>query len=757
MLCLMHLSFGLGAAAVAGIVLLLAIPSCSSTGGDGESSGGPDASFEASPCDPDAGKCGLDQSCQKDVDCVTLNCDATKMACAPATCSDGKQNENETGTDCGGVCPACDGAACAKDDDCHSEKCAPNNTCGPSAGKTCGVGLPNPCKDGDTCGQDLDCTSDYCATGPVCAECSASAHADGRKDCGETDVDCGGTMGASLCGTGKICGTNTDCEGLCDPTAKTCLAPTHTDAKISPSIGETDVDCGGTITDVNGVKPVRCRSAKQCLLGPDCDSYVCTAKVCEPRKAGRQDGDESDVDCGGTADPDTGVAQPRCPDDGKCYASADCADPYCNLNHPTPGVSGASEGVCVAAQSCTGTGGALAGIESCGSRETGDATAVHESCCHSLPLPTTTTVRLDKFEVTSGRFRQFVNAVGPNIRGWAQGEITKGSPTGTRLANDLPTVTIKGASASSVNLLPASANGGEALNLLVQIGNKVFDTETPSTSQGCANGMNQFGANTYYWDLATRQKASAGAVARKYTQAQYDEKPMNCATYFMYAAFCAWDGGRMPRPAEVAEAWGGNHYPFAAPYQTTMPTSQFGAGLGGVTYGFEQILTNYFNNSPAPNTGLWYHFPDFAASGAGDSSDESGYIAAPGRFILDKTANTSGNGQAWMDMGSNVMELTRYLPGISGHQYFCDWTVFDPVAGDVQDANNCADNAKQHGGTPGVVRASGLPNAQWVGGSWEGHAAFSAAPGAADNFFSISSYQLSTGTQYGKTGVRCAR
>jgi hypothetical protein len=68
------------------------------------------------------------------------------------TCSDGIQNGNETGVDCGGDCPRCaDGQGCATRDDCASARC-----------------------DGGTC---LGCTS---------------------------NLDCGTDAGGSLCLCGKI-------------------------------------------------------------------------------------------------------------------------------------------------------------------------------------------------------------------------------------------------------------------------------------------------------------------------------------------------------------------------------------------------------------------------------------------------------------------------------------------------------------------------------------------------------------------------
>jgi hypothetical protein len=49
-----------------------------------------------------------------------------------AGCSDGMQNGDETGVDCGGSCLLCDGAPCKDAAQCKSNKCA-----GPASKKTC--------------------------------------------------------------------------------------------------------------------------------------------------------------------------------------------------------------------------------------------------------------------------------------------------------------------------------------------------------------------------------------------------------------------------------------------------------------------------------------------------------------------------------------------------------------------------------------------------------------------------------------------
>jgi hypothetical protein len=616
--------------------------------------------------------CSNGEKCAGAPDCVSKICLAgICVASAPA---DGLKNGDETDLDCGGSkAPAC--------------------------------------ADGKACLVKSDCMSGVCTT----KICQVPTKTDGVKNGNETGIDCGGTStGAPKCAAGQGCLTNVDCDNIkCDTVQKKCLVAAHNDG--IRNLDETGVDCGGPTATV-----MRCPTGQGCALTSDCANVLCTPGVltCAAPSAidNLKNGSETDIDCGGGAPTNA----KRCPDDLICAADGDCASAVCN-----------SALRCVAGRSCKAA--ATSGIVTCGKRETGDATKVHESCCRSLPLPVTTTVRLDKYEVTAGRFRQFVETVGPNLRKWAADEVAAATPTGTRLAADIP--------ASMRVLLPASATPGEPLNLVMQIGATVMDSRTPSMSQGCyqdatSDVSGAYGANTYYWDLVTLKAHFGNTIAaRRFTKAQYDEKPMNCGTYWMYAAFCAWDGGRMPTQAEVDEAWGTNDYPWGT-------TFGFPVSPGGGAYQYEATV-NYFNSrNDATNPGLFYHFP-----GYGDAYDLSGYIAAPGRFILDKTTKTSANGESWLDLGANVMELVK--SPASGGANFCDFSIVNGP-GDVPNLAKCSD-----GGVAGVERAVNLPNVGWVGGSWEGHRNFTVT--GAQPWFTRNSYTLNAQTQYGKTGVRCAR
>jgi hypothetical protein len=78
---------------------------------------------------------------------------------------------------------------------------------------------------------------------------------------------------------------------------------------------ETDVDCGGTCS--------RCADGKKCTSGADCSSNTCTAGVCaEPTCSdAAKDGKETDIDCGGTCTP--------CADGKSCSFASDCASGVC--------------------------------------------------------------------------------------------------------------------------------------------------------------------------------------------------------------------------------------------------------------------------------------------------------------------------------------------------------------------------------------------------------------------------------------------
>jgi len=85
---------------------------------------------------------------------------------------------------------------------------------------------------------------------------------------------------------------------------------------------ETDVDCAGTYCKA-------CADGQQCLVGGDCSSSLCNGSthLCAPVTCidNIQDGNETDVDCGG------GICPATCADGKMCTLDVDCTSGLCNF------------------------------------------------------------------------------------------------------------------------------------------------------------------------------------------------------------------------------------------------------------------------------------------------------------------------------------------------------------------------------------------------------------------------------------------
>jgi hypothetical protein len=213
----------------------------------------------------------------------------------PATCHDNLKDGDETDIDCGGSCPPCAlGQGCLVDGDCSTT----------AGGCDAAFG-------GCRCDAFTDtCVADHCS--------------DQRKDDGETDVDCGGGK-CPGCGPNKGCASTSDCSSTasgcdtnyggcaCDLVAGTCVYDHCFDQRKDGN--ETDVDCGG------GECPP-CGPMQGCDLDGDCTTDACDgiASVCVTTQCDdhRRDGNETDVDCGGTD------SCSRCTEGERCMVNSDC-------------------------------------------------------------------------------------------------------------------------------------------------------------------------------------------------------------------------------------------------------------------------------------------------------------------------------------------------------------------------------------------------------------------------------------------------
>jgi hypothetical protein len=380
----------------------------------------------------------------------------------------------------------------------------------------CGGTLAPPCDDGKKCLVGKDCESLSCQAGV----CVAANEKDGIKNSDETDIDCGGAS-SPACGDGKTCKDAKSCasraciEGTCRPTS-------NNDGVKNGQ--ETDIDCGGA------GEALRCGDGKVCNDGSDCESLVCgDNKTCRPATGddGVKNGDESDVDCGGTK---TGAA--KCAVGRACKVHADCGSDGCG-----------HDGKCALGRSCT----QHMGGDTCGVGEVGEPGAQHGSCCATASVPGYAS-KIDKYLVTAGRMRAMIDRLDGNVRGFVQ---------------TLPA----GRWNPAWNALVPSSKAEADIMLGSYWAGAPNDADGAS-KRSCAPGS--FTGRTYW-------TAPNGADRSDFSKDQLDVKALNCVGWHLMNAFCAWDGnGRLGSRAELAAAFtnGGAHaYPWQwrnnAPYSAT--------------------------------------------------------------------------------------------------------------------------------------------------------------------------------------------
>lgn len=249
-------------------------------------------------------------------------------------------------------------------------------------------------------------------------------------------------------------------------------------------------------------------------------------------------------------------------------------DPSCpsGLRYANQDVGDGVSGTCVASGDDAGTDGSMAQATSCVALPHVCGAAGTDDCCNSPEVPggtyyrgydlasdadsgntnypaTVSTFRLDKYEVTVGRFRAFVE-----------------SGMGTQLNPPMP-----GAGAHAK--IPGSG----------------WD----------ANWNVSLPANTTALVAALKSSAFPQQVTATWTDTRggNENRPVNLVSWYVAMAFCAWDGGYLPTEAEWNyAAAGGNEqraYPWSVPASSTMidsahasyydQTDCVGDGMAGCT------------------------------------------------------------------------------------------------------------------------------------------------------------------------------
>ncbi|MCL2779328.1 MAG: hypothetical protein FWD73_15140 [Polyangiaceae bacterium] len=572
--------------------------------------------------------------------------------CVAASCTDGVKNGAETDIDCGGsLCPAC--------------------------------------ADDQACIESTDCTSKHCGDDGVCI---APAPDDGIQNGDETDIDCGGSI-APKCEEGQGCLSNDDCDALACGVGNTdvdntddvdtttvCLPASHDDGV--KNLNETDIDCGGP-------KAPPCTDGLICVAGSDCASKVCTAGICQ--KATSTDkvknGTETDIDCGGGAPTNA----PRCDVGFGCAVDSDCTSNGCSLTMKK----------CVEAASCK----VQYGGQTCGPNGT-------EDCCRSLPVTgyappvgdplyplNGKTVYLDKYEITAGRMRAFVDAVTANRGGvpdiksymaanrparWnlAWEAVLPSAYSGTQpgvtyeIRNPTPSQANSGALFGNLypgaDVVPsqygvwntpstgayAVMNGPQTIypSIVNTFGEQTFFPEYPlnytiqpyppdyavSHNLNCANNPGSYGFGTYWLAQSGKQ----------FPQSEMDMRALNCTTNAMFTAFCAWDGGQLVTEDVMTYVVNGTTWPSGSCAGINGKACRIGSA-GGDCVGL---------NLKSDSIGACLNLDPYYSPNTNNDMDDSGRIFPPGRLadsknpVIDIVQINAGD-EGWYDLKGNLMEL----------------------------------------------------------------------------------------------------
>ncbi len=456
-----------------------------------------------------------------------------------------------------------------------------------------------------------------------------------------------------------------------------------------------------------------------------------------------------------TRPPDAGVGcggptAPKCAEGQVCAVDQDCASGVCSTGKR-----------CVSSASCRGGPNGASGIDTCGTGEPGAPGAVVESCCRSLPLPARPTRRLDRYEITGGRVRAFLDDLAaknggvPNVRAFAEAQAAA-NPT-SQLGS------VAAGYPGLVGILPDRAGPNAQFPMPVHLG--AYPLDPINALDGCYVSDDSYGHATYWqaaadvrgYGIGARDAQGVATGVRRYSREELDKKPVNCMMALFLAAFCAWDGGELARTADFRAVWGRRPTPVGTttvyvPWAAILPVGGFNWRNGHGAACNPTSWPGCVNPQP-----YFYQFPQLRPDGMGPipAQDDSAAIAAPGRFKSDVTAIVSASGEGWYDVGGNLMEMAWPVgtvnPGANAVQNVCDVSA-TPGPGDTPCVRR---------GNDGVQRYTGpLPHVALVGYSFEGHARRS------ENYLSnmntneglIVTADLKPITfQYGKVGARCAR
>lgn len=380
----------------------------------------------------------------------------------------------------------------------------------------------------------------------------------------------------------------------------------------------------------------------------------------------------------------------KCAEGEPCKEDADC-NGACSY-----------AGRCVDSPSCkTHLGG-----DTCGKGEVGTDGAKHESCCRTLPVKGFSDgahpgkeVLLDKYEITTGRVRAFLEAMAAKYGGKpdVQRFVTESAPMHWNpnwtqfLPSDRAAGTITVAKENLGDPRPAP-DGHQPIPDTDQVkktgSDYQFNAELLLYLHGnnCGTAEQSYGFPTFFYPgdvLATMNlvqkfpprpdgKDDAGKIIP--ASEHLEVKSMNCITNAMLVAFCAWDGGQLATEEVLDFVTGtpptlGDKAGCGTQSNGTDPPATDAEMKGGRCADLDKINATFDAGGtlPTPNhprNAYNYIFPFY------DSNyDKAWEIAAPGRgtWATNKEpadmVRIDPMDEPWMDLAGNLSEAALKTQG----------------------------------------------------------------------------------------------
>ncbi len=415
-------------------------------------------------------------------------------------------------------------------------------------------------------------------------------------------------------------------------------------------------------------------SLQNCLNGGDCTGTTGVDPDAGPINTGPgrpddniKNGTETDVDCGGSG-------APKCAVGKSCLVDGDCTV-ACNYAKK-----------CIDTPSCK----PRLGGDTCGKGEVGLPGATHESCCKTLPVPGFVDaahpgkkVYLDKYEITTGRIRAFINDIAaktsgrPDLKEWLlknkpqvwDNEWTKFLPSdfeGGRVRIDRM---LLGDRRPGAETPPPELDQDQNVGVNYQFNGQLF---VYLHGNNCSTAENSFSFPTFFYPANVLVKQgpqtfpprvdgtlpSGGIIP---ASEHLEVKSVNCISNLMLQAFCSWDGGQLATD-EVLDFVTASpptlgYAPGCGTQVSENPPSSDAATKGGRCADLASINATYDAGGqlPTPDHPLnvnRYVFPEFPG---GITFDKAWEISAPGRVVAD-TVRINPNDEPWMDIAGNLSE-----------------------------------------------------------------------------------------------------